>query len=72
MNAAPTTYVIRVLGHLDAHWATWLGARDMTHTDDGTTLTISVVDQAQLHGVLTGLRDIGAVITEILAVGELT
>ena len=66
MNPAPTTYAIRVHGHLDDHWSTWLGEPDMTHESDGsTTLTASVADQAQLHGVLAALRDIGAVITEL-------
>jgi hypothetical protein len=38
---------------------------DMTRHDDGTTiLTVSVADQAQLHGVLAGLRDIGVVLVE--------
>jgi len=38
----------------------------MTRNDDGTTtITASIADQAQLHGVLAGLRDIGAVITEL-------
>jgi RimJ/RimL family protein N-acetyltransferase len=66
MNTTPTTYAIRVDGHLDDHWSAWLGELDMTRDDDGTTtVTISIADQAQLHGVLAGLRDIGAVITEL-------
>jgi len=66
MNTAPTTYAIRVDGHLDDHWSAWLGALDLTRHDDGTTtLTVAVTDQAQLHGVLAGLRDIGAVLTEL-------
>jgi hypothetical protein len=69
MNIAPTTYAIRIDGHLDDHWSDWLGELDMTHDEDGTTsLTVSIADQAQLHGVLTGLRDIGAVITELRTV----
>ena len=61
-----TTYAIRLTGHLDDHWADWLGGRDMTRDDDGaTTLTVQVTDQAQLHGVLAGLRDIGAVISDL-------
>ena len=53
MNTAPTTYVIRVHGHLDDHWSAWLGEPDMTRDDDGsTTITASIADQAQLHGVL--------------------
>jgi hypothetical protein len=68
MNTTPTTYAIRVNGHLDDHWSAWFGELDMTRDDDGTTtLTISIADQAQLHGVLAGLRDIGAVITELRA-----
>jgi RimJ/RimL family protein N-acetyltransferase len=66
MNTAPTTYTIRVDGHLDDHWSAWLGEIDLTRDDDGTTtVTVSVADQAQLHGVLAGLRDIGAVILEL-------
>lgn len=66
MNTAPTTYAIRVDGHLDDHWSAWLGEADMTRETDGTTtITASTVDQAQLHGVLASLRDIGAVITEL-------
>jgi hypothetical protein len=66
MSTAPTTYAIRVHGHLDDHWSAWLGEPDMTRENDGTTtITVSIADQAQLHGVLAGLRDIGAVITEL-------
>ena len=72
MSTAPTTYAIRVEGHLDDHWSAWLGELDMTRADDGTTtVTVSVADQAQLHGVLAGLRDIGAVLTEVRATGAL-
>jgi hypothetical protein len=59
------TYAIRVEGHLDDHWSAWLGGLDMTRDDHGTTITVEVADQAQLHGVLAGLRDIGAVISEL-------
>ncbi|HEY7595265.1 MAG TPA: hypothetical protein VH969_19095 [Actinophytocola sp.] len=70
MNTAPTTYAIRVDGHLDDHWSTSLDALDMTRHDDGTTtITISVADQAQLHGVLARLRDIGTVLTELHTTG---
>ena len=59
-------YAIRVEGHLDDHWSSWLGGLDMTRDDDGaTTVTVEAADQAQLHGVLAGLRDIGAVISEL-------
>ncbi len=66
MNTAPMTYAIRVHGHLDDHWSARLGEPNLTRGNDGTTtITGSIADQAQLHGVLAGLRDIGAVITEL-------
>lgn len=66
MSTGPTTYAIRIDGHLDDHWSGWLGGLDMTRHDDGTTtVTVQVADQAQLHGVLAGLRDVGAVISEL-------
>jgi RimJ/RimL family protein N-acetyltransferase len=66
VTTAPTTYAIRVDGHLDDHWSAWLGGLRMTRDDDGaTTVTVEAADQAQLHGVLAGLRDIGAVISEL-------
>jgi hypothetical protein len=72
MITAPTTFAIRIDGHLDDHWSSRLGEPDVTRNDDGTTtLTVSTTDQAQLHGVLGGLRDIGAVITELRTIGTL-
>ena len=53
-------YEIRVAGHLDDHWAATLGDLTLVRLDDGTTsLSGPVVDQAQLHGVLAGIRDLG-------------
>jgi hypothetical protein len=53
MTTTLTTHSIRVAGHLDNHWSSWLGELDITDNEDGTTsLTVSIADQAQLHGVL--------------------
>lgn len=63
------TYEIRVAGHLDDHWAAALGDLTLVRLDDGTTsLTGPVADQAQLHGVLTRIRDLG---TPLLALRTL-
>ncbi|HYD08982.1 MAG TPA: hypothetical protein VEA78_02675 [Acidimicrobiales bacterium] len=63
---SPTSYAIRVAGHLDRHWTTRLGDIDIAHNDDGTTtITTEAADQAQLHGLLNGLRDIGAVLIDL-------
>ncbi|HQR25448.1 MAG TPA: hypothetical protein PLP61_00275 [Nocardioides sp.] len=60
MTTGGAVYAINVRGHLDDHWAGWLGGLTLTHHDDGTTtLTGPVVDQADLHGVLAKLRDGG-------------
>ena len=66
MNTTLTTYAIRVDGHLDDHWASWLGDLNITRNGDGTSTLIGpIADQAQLHGVLAGLRDIGAVLIDL-------
>jgi hypothetical protein len=57
----PATYEIRVEGHLDDHWSERLGGLAVARGADGTTtLTGWLADQAQLYGMLSGLRDIGA------------
>jgi hypothetical protein len=55
-----TTYEIRVAGHLDDHWAATLDDLTLVRLGDGTTrLTGPVADQAQLHGLLARIRDLG-------------
>jgi hypothetical protein len=61
-----TTYSIRVESHLDAHWSSRLADLAITHNQDGTTtLTGPLVDQAELHSVLTMLRDLNAVLLDL-------
>ncbi len=53
-------YEIRVQGRLDPRWSTYLDGVHLTPDGDGTTiLSGRVVDQAALHGLLAGLRDLG-------------
>ena len=62
------TYEFRVEGHLDDHWSAWLGDLTIARHHDGTsTLTGPIADQAQLHGVLARLRDIGATLLSLNA-----
>jgi hypothetical protein len=62
------TYELRVAGHLDDHWSAWLGDLTLTRHDDGTTaLTGPVADQAQLHGVLAAVRDMGVTLLSLQA-----
>ena len=60
MTSATATYELRVAGHLDDHWSARLGDLTLTRNRDGTTtLTGPIADQAQLHGVLAAVRDLG-------------
>ena len=55
----PAVYQLRVAGRLDQHWSAWFGGLTLTHEDDGSTsLTGAVTDQAELHGLLTKIRDL--------------
>jgi len=59
-------YEIRVQGHLDEHWSAWFGGLTLAHRDDGTTTLRGVVaDQAELHGLLVKVRDIGATLVSV-------
>jgi hypothetical protein len=63
---APAHYEIRVGGHLDEHWSTWFDGLTLTHHDDGTTTLRGVVsDQAELHGLLAKVRDIGVTLVSV-------
>jgi hypothetical protein len=66
MKPIPKTYAIRVVGHLDDRWSARLGGLAITRNRDGTTtLAGAVADQAHLHGVLAGLRDIGVTLLSL-------
>lgn len=65
---APTSYRLRVDGHLDAHWSPWFAGLTLTPEGDGTTsLTGVVADQAQLHGLLAKVRDLGVTLLSVQA-----
>jgi hypothetical protein len=69
---APAGYRLRVTGHLDQHWSPWFGDLALIHEDDGTTtLTGVVTDQAELHGLLTKIRDLGVTLISVAIVDPL-
>ena len=56
----PVVHEIRIKGHLDERWAAELEGLAFTHESDGTTTLRGLLrDQAALHGVLNGIRDLG-------------
>jgi hypothetical protein len=59
-------YALRIKGHLDERWSTWFDGLAIIHEDDGTTtLRGAVVDQAELHGLLARVRDLGATLISV-------
>jgi len=65
------TYRLRVAGHLDDRWSSWFEGLTIEPYDDGTcTITGEVADQAQLHGILARLRDIGVPLVSLSALDD--
>ena len=65
----PAGYQLRVDGHLDHHWSPWFDHLTLTQHDDGTTsLTGAVADQAELHGLLTKIRDLGVTLISVAVI----
>jgi hypothetical protein len=55
-----TTYELTVAGRLDPRWSGWFAGFTLTTTADGTTvLRGPITDQADLHGLLARIRDLG-------------
>ena len=53
-------------GHLDDHWSSWFGDVTLTRDADGTTsITGTVGDHAELHGLLTKVRDLGVALISV-------
>jgi hypothetical protein len=62
----PTIYQIRIKGHLGHQWTDWFGGLTITLEDNGETLLIGpVVDQAELHGLLRKVRDLGMALLSV-------
>lgn len=65
-TAGASSYTVRIEGHLDDHWSAWFGNLALTHNSDGTTsLSGPVSDQAELHGLLAKVRDLGVTLISV-------
>jgi hypothetical protein len=63
---APAHYELRIEGHLDERWSAWFGGLTLIREDDGTTtLRGTVTDQAELHGLIAKVRDLGATLISV-------
>ena len=62
----PGLYEIRIKGHLDDRWADRFAGLTFTRENDGTTVLYGpLTDQAALHGVLNGIRDLSLAIISV-------
>ncbi len=62
-------YEIRIKGELDEHWADWFGnTATVSHEEKETRIKVAVVDQAQLHGLLKRIRDLGVTLISVTIV----
>lgn len=67
----PVVYQVRLKGHLDNRWADECEGLTVTLEETGNTiLTVPVVDQAALYGMLRKLRDLGAPLISINPAGS--
>ena len=57
-DGGPVVYEIRVAERVSDRWSAWFGGMALDPLPDGgTVMRGSVVDQAQLHGILDRIRD---------------
>ena len=67
----PMVYQIRIKGHLGQQWTDWFEGLTITLEDNGDTLlTGAVVDQAELHGILKKVRDLGIPLVSVNSSGQ--
>ncbi len=58
--AQPNWYQIRIKGHLGSQWSGWFEGLKITLEENGITqLSGPVIDDAELHGILKKIRDLG-------------
>ena len=66
MLTTPARYRLRVQGHLGAQWADWFGGFTLSWQAPGETVLVGqVIDQADLHGLLNAIRDLGLPLLEV-------
>lgn len=66
----PSEYQIRVRGILNMEWSDWFDGFFIDHDAEDTILTGPVTDQAELHGLLAKIRDLGLPIISVERVME--
>lgn len=53
-------FEIQVKGSLAPAWSDWFASFDLNSDENGNTIMVGpVIDQAELHGILERIRDLG-------------
>ena len=64
-----SVYEIRVKGHLGGRSSEWFGGLQITNLENGEALLSGeIMDQAELHGVLAKVRDLGLPLVTVASV----
>jgi hypothetical protein len=64
-------YSVKVYGQLMPRWSDWFDGFSVTaHADGTTTLVGSVVDQPELYGVISRIRDLGLTLIAVERLGD--
>ena len=66
------TYRLVVRGELDERFAYLFGGMEMERTESRTVLTGEVIDQAQLHGFIERIQELGLELLSVEQLGERT
>jgi hypothetical protein len=69
MRLKHATYELVVRGELDPRYVYLFGGLQMRHAADLTIMTGRIVDQAQLHGLIDRVQELGL---ELLSVEQLS
>lgn len=65
LHDTSTIYQIRVKGFLDLKWSDWFDGFTIEYINGDTTLTGVVRDQANLHGLLAKIRNLGLILLRV-------
>ena len=70
-QSIPQTYEITIKGHLPQDWEDWFeGMTIYTHAEQNKTiLKGSIIDQAELFGLLIKIRDLGLTLIDVRNLG---
>jgi hypothetical protein len=59
VDAGDMRYEFRVEGDVSERWTAWFGATQILAEGGESVITATIQDQSALHGVLSGIRDLG-------------